>query len=98
MSLYLNWIAEVQKWNPESHQRAMGFLEEMKILNPHNLLLHNATGWKTFQRVVFGLSSDFENDVEIMRNQNQLSIQTMGRGEGYAQRAMFEYFFFSNSC
>ena len=98
LSLYLNWSAELQKWNPESHKRAQEFLKGMKSFNPDNLLLHNAIGWQIFQRLAFGLSTDLEADIEIMRKQNQLAIETMGRGEDYAQRAMFEYFFFSNSC
>ena len=70
----------------------------MRALDGGNLLLHNATGWQTFQRVAFGLSTDFAGDVDIMKQRNQLAIDTMGRGEDYAQRAMFEYFFFSKTC
>ena len=98
LTLYLNWSAELQKWNPESHARAETFLSKMNELDSDNLLLHSATGWQTFQRVVFGLSTSFESDVEIMKTRNALAIQTMGRGEDYAQRAMFEYFFFSKTC
>ncbi len=98
LTLYLNWSTEIQKWDPESHERAETFLRGMRDLDPDNLLLHNATGWQTFQKVAFGLSTDFEGDVDIMKRRNQLAIDTMGRGEDFAQRAMFEYFFFSKTC
>jgi TolB-like protein len=98
LTLYLNWSAEIQKWNPESHSKAETLLSEMNRLDSDNRLLHSATGWQSFQRIVFGLSTSFESDVEIMKNRNALAIQTMGRGEDYAQRAMFEYFFFSKTC
>lgn len=98
LTLYLNWSTEIQKWDPESHKRAATFLDSMRALDADNLLLHNATGWQTFQKIAFGLSTDFAGDVDIMKQRNQLAIDTMGRGEDYAQRAMFEYFFFSKTC
>ena len=98
LTLYLNWSTELQKWDPESHKRAETFLQEMRALDPGNLLLHSATGWQTFQKIAFGLSTNFAGDVDIMKQRNELAIDTMGRGEDYAQRAMFEYFFFSKTC
>ena len=96
-TLFLNMREEWRKETEESHNKSALMLEKLKKRNP-DMNMSNAYAWQIFQKLLLGLSTDKEKDLEKLRFYVEDNLLAPSKSDGYAAKALIGLYFLELGC
>ena len=94
----LNWRSEFRKFSSEGYQNSRRILHVLEGKIGETGIYYNFASWQIFQKIIIGLSDDFENDRKILKLNIENAINKRSSADDFALKSILESMFLSKSC
>ena len=94
----LNWRSEFRKFSAEGYKNSARILKVLENKIGNTGIYYNFASWQIFQKIIIGLSDNFENDRQILKSNIENAISKRLNAEDFALKSILESMLLSKSC
>ena len=94
----LNWRSEFRKFSAEGYKNSAQILKVLENKIGDTGIYYNFASWQIFQKIIIGLSDNFEKDRQILKSNIENAISKRLNAEDFALKSILESMLLSKSC
>ena len=86
----LNWRSEFRKFSAEGYKNSARILKVLENKIGNTGIYYNFASWQIFQKIIIGLSDNFESDKQILKSNIENAISKRLNAEDFALKSILE--------
>ena len=94
----LNWRSEFRKFSAEGYKNSAQILKVLENKIGDTGIYYNFASWQIFQKIIIGLSDNFEKDRQTLKSNIENAINKRLNAEDFALKSILESMLLSKSC
>ena len=94
----LNWRSEFRKFSAEGYKNSAQILKVLENKIGDTGIYYNFASWQIFQKIIIGLSDNFEKDRQTLKSNIENAISKRLNAEDFALKSILESMLLSKSC
>tara|TARA_Y100000766_G_scaffold204835_1_gene176719 strand:- start:60 stop:1052 length:993 start_codon:yes stop_codon:yes gene_type:complete len=94
----LNWRSEFRKFSAEGYKNSAQILKILENKIGDTGIYYNFASWQIFQKIIIGLSDNFEKDRQTLKSNIENAISKRLNAEDFALKSILESMLLSKSC
>jgi len=94
----LNWRSEFRKFSADGYKNSEQILEVLENKIGDTGIYYNFASWQIFQKIIIGLSDNFEKDRQILKSNIEKAINKRLNAEDFALKSILESMLLSKNC
>ena len=94
----LNWRSEFRKFSAEGYKNSAQILKVLENKIGDTGIYYNFASWQIFQKIIIGLSDNFEKDRQKLKSNIENAINKRLNAEDFALKSILESMLLSKSC
>ena len=94
----LNWRSEFRKFSVDGYKNSAQILEVLENKIGDTGIYYNFASWQIFQKIIIGLSDNFEKDRQILKSNIEKAINKRLNAEDFALKSILESMLLSKNC
>ena len=94
----LNWRSEFRKFSVDGYKNSAQILEVLENKIGDTGIYYNFASWQIFQKIIIGLSDNFEKDRQVLKSNIEKAINKRLNAEDFALKSILESMLLSKNC